>query len=148
MMLSLTFIRIFLHVSAPIVGHHQALAMGPPTSAILADTFIQYLEHKIIYQIFKKHQIIDYYQYVDDIPIIYNEQHTNILSTLDEFNKIHPKIKFAIEQESLNMINYLDLTITKNTKISIQYIYIGNPPLQTPLYPVIHAIPTNTKKQQ
>jgi hypothetical protein len=123
---------------------NDGLAMGAPTSAILADTVIQYLEHKIISQILKKHQIIDYYRYVDDILIIYNEQDTNIQSTLDKFNNIHPKIKFTIEQESLNMIHCLDLTITKNT-IDWHSIYIGNPPLQTPLYPVIHAIPTNSK---
>jgi hypothetical protein len=67
---------------------NDGLAMGAPTSAILADTFIQYPEHTVIYQILKKHQIIDYYRYVDDILIIYNEQHTNIQSTLDEFNII------------------------------------------------------------
>jgi hypothetical protein len=63
--------------------------------------------------ILKKHQIIDYYHYADDILIIYDEQHTNIRNTLDEFNNIHQKIKFTMEQESLNKINYLDLTITK-----------------------------------
>jgi hypothetical protein len=92
---------------------NDGLAMGAPTSAILAETFVQYLEHTVIYQILKKHQIIDYYRYVDDILIIYNEQHTNIHDTLEEFNNIHPNIKFTMEQESLNRINYLDLTITK-----------------------------------
>jgi hypothetical protein len=87
--------------------------MGAPTSAILAETFIQHLEHTIIHKILKKHQIIDYYRYVDDILIIYNEHHTNIDNTLDEFNRIHPKIKFTIEKETQNKINYLDLTLTK-----------------------------------
>jgi hypothetical protein len=87
--------------------------MGAPTSAILAETFIQYLEHIIIYQILKKHLIIDCYRCVDDILIIYNEQYTNIRNTLDEFSNIHHKIKFTMEQESLNKINYRDLTITK-----------------------------------
>jgi hypothetical protein len=83
---------------------NDRLAMGAPTSAILAETFIQYLEHTIIYQILRKHQIIDYYRYVDDILIIYNVQHTN---TLDKFNNIHQKIKFTMEQETLNKINHL-----------------------------------------
>jgi hypothetical protein len=87
--------------------------MGAPTSAILAETFIQYLDHTIIYRILRKHQIIDYYCYVDDILIIYNEQRTNIKNTLDEFNNIHQKIKFTMEQETLNKISHLDLTIIK-----------------------------------
>jgi hypothetical protein len=37
----------------------------------------------------------------------------NIENTLDEFNTIHPKIKFTMEKETQNRINYLDLTITK-----------------------------------
>jgi hypothetical protein len=92
---------------------NDGLAMGAPTSAILAETFVQYLEHTVIYQILKKHQIIDYYRYVHDILIIYNKQYTNIRNTHDEFNNIHHKIKFTMEQKSLNKINYLDLTITR-----------------------------------
>jgi hypothetical protein len=87
--------------------------MGAPTSATLAETFIQHLEHTIIYEILKKHQIIDYYRYVDDILIIYNEHHTNIDNTLNEFNRIHLKIKFTVEKETQNKINCLDVTITK-----------------------------------
>jgi hypothetical protein len=48
----------------------NGLAMGAPTSAILMETFMQYLEHTIIVDILKKYQIIDYYRYVDDILII------------------------------------------------------------------------------
>jgi hypothetical protein len=81
--------------------------MGAPTSAILVETFIQHLEHTIIYQ------IIDYYRYVDDVLIIYNEEYTNIENTLDEFNGIHPKIKFMMERETQNRINYLDMTVIK-----------------------------------
>jgi uncharacterized protein YaaW (UPF0174 family) len=87
--------------------------MGAPTSATLSETFIQHLEHTIIYEILKKHQLIDYCRYVDDILIIYNEHHTNIDNMSDEFNRIHPKIKFTIEKETQNKINYLDLNITK-----------------------------------
>jgi hypothetical protein len=67
---------------------NEGLAMGAPMSAILAETFIQHLEHTTIYPILNEHQIIDYYRYVDDILIIYNEQYTNIENTLDEFNNI------------------------------------------------------------
>jgi hypothetical protein len=48
--------------------------MGAPTSAILAEVFLQYLEHTQIADILKKHQIIDYHRYMDDILIMYNPQ--------------------------------------------------------------------------
>jgi hypothetical protein len=81
--------------------------MGAPTSAIIAETFI-HLEHNELIKILNKHQIIDYHRYVDDILILYNENNT-----------MHPKIKFTMETEKHNTLNYLDLTITnKNNKLT------------------------------
>jgi hypothetical protein len=48
--------------------------MGAPTSAILAEVFLQYLEHRVIAEILNKHQITGYHRYVDNILIIYNTQ--------------------------------------------------------------------------
>jgi hypothetical protein len=48
----------------------DGLAMGAPTSAILSENFIQYLEHNNILKTLQKHKIIDYYRYVDDIVIV------------------------------------------------------------------------------
>jgi hypothetical protein len=90
----------------------EGLAKGAPTSAILAEVFLQYLEHTQIADILKKHHIIDYHRYVDDILIMYNPQKTNISNTLEEFNAIHHKLNFMMEQQSHNKLNYLDLTIT------------------------------------
>jgi nucleoside-specific outer membrane channel protein Tsx len=80
--------------------------MGVPTLAILAEAFIQYLEHTKIIKILDKHQIIDYYRYVDDILIIYNTNTTNIENTLLEFNSIYPSIKFTMEKEVHHTLNY------------------------------------------
>jgi hypothetical protein len=66
-------------------------------SAILAEAYIQHLEHTLVVNILKKNQIKDYHRYVDDILIIYNACTTNINNTLKEFNKLHSKIKFTIE---------------------------------------------------
>jgi hypothetical protein len=76
---------------------NDGLAMGAPTSAILAKTFIQNLKHTIIVDILKKFQIIDYHRYVDNILIIYTCT-TYINNTLEEFHKIHPRIKFTTEE--------------------------------------------------
>jgi hypothetical protein len=50
----------------------NGLAMGASTSAILAETYIQHVEHKQIYPILIKQQITGYFRYIDDILIIYN----------------------------------------------------------------------------
>jgi hypothetical protein len=64
----------------------------------------------------KKRQIIRYFRYVDDILIIYNQNKTNIEETLTEFNKQTTSIKFTIEKEQQNSINFLDLSIHRKKK--------------------------------
>jgi hypothetical protein len=44
--------------------------MGAPTSAVLAEGYIQSMKHKRIYTTLIKHQIIGYFRYVDDILLI------------------------------------------------------------------------------
>jgi hypothetical protein len=46
--------------------------MRAPTSAILAETFIQHMEHK--HTILKTHEIIAHYRHVDDILIIHDQK--------------------------------------------------------------------------
>jgi hypothetical protein len=54
------------------------LAMGAPTSPILARTYIQLVEHKQIYPILIKQQITAYFRYLDDIFMIYDQnKHTS-----------------------------------------------------------------------
>jgi hypothetical protein len=95
----------------------EGLAMGAPTSAILAEIFIQHLEHNDILKILQKRRILDYYRYIDDILIIYNENYTDINNTLADFNVIHPNIQYTIDTQIDNKLNYLDITVenTNNT---------------------------------
>jgi hypothetical protein len=96
----------------------EGLAMDAPTSAILAKTYIQHVEHKQIYPSLIKYQIIGYFRHINDIFIIYNQKKTNIDETLTKFNKQQTNIKFTIEKEEGNSINFLDLTIHhKKTKL-------------------------------
>jgi hydroxymethylpyrimidine pyrophosphatase-like HAD family hydrolase len=85
--------------------------VGAPTSAILAEVYIPYMEHEKLYPILKKHQKIGYFRYVDDILIMYNKNKTNRDETLTEFNKQTTSIKFTIEKEQHNSLNFPDLTI-------------------------------------
>jgi hypothetical protein len=52
----------------------KGLAMGAPSSAILAEIFLQNNEHNEIYKILRKHKIEGYFRYVDDKLIIYDSQ--------------------------------------------------------------------------
>jgi hypothetical protein len=46
----------------------------------------------------------------------YDKRNTNILKTLNDFNNIHPSIKFSIEKEKHKRINYLDFAIHRKNK--------------------------------
>jgi hypothetical protein len=54
---------------------------------------------------------MDYYRYVDNILIIYNEDNANIDDTLTEFNTVHPNIKYTIEKQENNKLNFLGINI-------------------------------------
>ena len=87
--------------------------MGSPLSPILSKIFLQHLEAAHIENIKKQYNIIYYGRYVDDIIIIYNNPTDIGNEILSKFNTIHNNIKFTIEKEEKNSINYLDITIQK-----------------------------------
>jgi hypothetical protein len=91
----------------------QGLAMGAPSSVLLSEIYLQYIEHNQILDLLIKQKIIPYHRYVDDILIVYNTQCTNINNTTDEFNTIHRKVQFSMEAENNNQINFLDLSIVR-----------------------------------
>jgi hypothetical protein len=88
--------------------------MSAPTSPILTETYMLHRKHEHIYPILKKikiKKIMAYFGYVD-ILIIYDQNKTNIEQTLNKFNNLlQPSIKFTVEKELHEEINFLDLTI-------------------------------------
>jgi hypothetical protein len=50
----------------------EGLAMGAPSSAVLSEIYLQYLEHDDIYKTLIKHKIVGYFKFVDDILLIYD----------------------------------------------------------------------------
>jgi hypothetical protein len=101
----------YIEHNGPWHKQNNGLALGA-TSALLSETFMQHLKHTITVDLLKKFQITDYDRYVNDILILYKACTTNINNTLFEFNKVHPRIKFTIEEE-FDKIKYLDISITK-----------------------------------
>jgi len=93
----------------------NGLAMGAPTSSLLSEIYLQYLENTKIFDILASSKIEGYFRYVDDILIIYNEKYTDIEEVRNSFNNITPGLKFTLEPEKDKKLNFLDLTITKTT---------------------------------
>jgi len=78
----------------------NGLAMGAPTSSILSEIYLQFLENTKIFNILKEEKIIGYFRRVDDILlIIYNENITDVNQVLRSFNDITPSLTFTLEQE-------------------------------------------------
>ena len=86
--------------------------MGAPTSSILSEFYLQHLENSKIYDILLNFNIMEYFRYVDDLLVIYNERKTDTEDLLYSFNNIAPN--FAIEKETRGSINFLDLTIHRD----------------------------------
>src|SRR5215475_5775315 len=102
-----------------IYRQHKGLAMGAPSSSILSEVYLQYIEHTAIYDVLLRNQILGYFRYVDDILIVYSHDKTNINEVLKNFNDITPTMQFTIEEENNNQLNFLDFIIKKsNNKIS------------------------------
>jgi len=93
---------------------NEGLAMGAPTSSILSEVYLQYTENTTICELLIKHKVEGYFRYVDDILVIYKDNKTNIHRVLEDFNNLVPSMKFTLEKEQNNKINFLDITITKN----------------------------------
>ena len=85
--------------------------MGAPSPGLIAEMFLQHIEHLHMAHLTHRHRIINYCRYVDDILLIFNSNHTNIQVILDDFNTLHPKLNFTVEAERDHTINYLDISI-------------------------------------
>jgi len=79
-----------------------------------SELFLQQMEHQHLAHLSNKHKIVNYLCYIDDILVIFYSNHTNIQTVLADFNAIHPGLKFTVEIETDNKINYLDITIHRN----------------------------------
>jgi hypothetical protein len=67
--------------------------MGVPTSAIIAETYLQSAENNQIYNLLTKHKIRGYFRYINDILIIYDKRVTQINTIMAiQHNTPHNKI--------------------------------------------------------
>jgi hypothetical protein len=92
----------------------SGLPMGSPLSPLFSDIFMSTIEDKIMNSKFAKLNINFWFRYVDDILAGFIGTERQLNSFLEYINSLHEKIKFTLEIEKENKINFLDLTITKN----------------------------------
>jgi hypothetical protein len=96
-----------------VISQHDGLAMGDPSSGLIAEFFLQHTENTHLARLAHKHRITDYVRYVDDILLIFDPNHSDIQSILTHFNALHPNLHFTAETERNNTINYLHIAIHK-----------------------------------
>ena len=98
-----------------LLSQRDGLAMGAPSSGLIAELFLQHMEHTHLTHLSHKHGIFDCFRYVDDILPIFNPELSDIQSILTDFNTLHPKLHFTAQTERDNTINYLDISIQKTS---------------------------------
>jgi hypothetical protein len=60
-----------------IILQKDGLAMGAPSSSIISEIFLENIKQKLLPFITKKHNLTNYFRYVDDILIVYDTQQTS-----------------------------------------------------------------------
>jgi len=84
----------------------KGLAIGSPTSTIFSEIYLEYIENTAIYDILRHNNITGYFQYVDDILIVYKNNTTNIIDVFSSFNEVMPTLKFTMEKEVDNKLTF------------------------------------------
>jgi hypothetical protein len=109
----------FIHNNTTYI-QQEGLAMGAPSSALISEIFLQYIEFTYLKSIVSKHHITGYFWYVD-ILITFDSTKTELQTILQVFNNIHPKLNFTAELEYNNCLHYLDISINRPpTNFTIQ----------------------------
>lgn len=96
-------------------SQNDGLAMGSPLSEILADIYLNHIESEFIFSDKNKvkDKILFYHRYVDDTLLLFNGNTRQLDKLHNHLNSISPKLKFTLEVEQSNRINFLDLTLEK-----------------------------------
>jgi hypothetical protein len=97
-----------------------------------------------IVHILLQYRFVGYFRYVDDILITYKQNLTNTHKVLVCFNKLTPSLKFTIETETENKINFLDISITWNDD-SLSFSIYRKPTTTDTIIPKGSCNPLRTK---
>ena len=95
---------------------HKGVAMGSPLAPILANIYLKMFEEKTVLCNEFPFKFYYYYRYVDDIFVI-SDRSVDTNKVLTHLNSIDPNLKFKIENEKDNIINFLDITIIRQNSV-------------------------------
>jgi hypothetical protein len=79
--------------------------MGTPTSSIISELYLQYIEHALLYDVLIQNHILGYFCYVDCVLIVYDATLTNIHTVLNIFNTAAAPLQFTIEEQQQKSIS-------------------------------------------
>jgi hypothetical protein len=122
------------------VTQTDGLAIGAPSSSIISEIFLQYIENTHLPHLTQKHRLVNYVRYIDDILLIYDSQHTDLHSILHDFNSLHQNLHFIGEIEQ----NNLDISI-HNTPANIKISIYRKPTFRDIIIPYTSNHPTQHK---
>jgi len=93
----------------------KGLPMGGPLSALLAEVYLQKFvkEHIMCQTNPHRQKILFFCRYVDDCFLSIRATKRQAGVILNHLNKLHPSIKFKMEVEENNVINFLDVKVIK-----------------------------------
>jgi hypothetical protein len=97
--------------------------MGSPISSTIAEFYHQFFEEIDIKLWLESKEIIYYKIYVDDILIIFDQNKTDVKTIMYHKNNTDKHWEFKISEEENNTINYLDLSMHRNTNNINRGIY-------------------------
>ena len=94
--------------------------MGFPLGPTIANIFMSDLEEQNMKKL-EELGIRNWSRFVDDIfTIVKSKEDAYII--LEFLNKLHPNIKFTMEMEEKNTLNFLDIKIEKTPKLIFLYL--------------------------
>ncbi|XP_044762030.1 uncharacterized protein LOC123319226 [Coccinella septempunctata] len=97
----------------------DGVAMGSPVAGAVAQLVLEYFEEKVLLN--SSYRITIFKRYVDDCLIITTED--QIKEIMEVLNNLNNKLKFTLETELDNKINFLDMTIIReNNKIETKML--------------------------
>ena len=91
----------------------EGMAMGSPLGPAFANIFMNALETKFLEECNSSFKPIFYKRYIDDTVAAFQD-HNQAHQFLNYINQTHPSIKFTMDSENNNCLNFLDITVTRS----------------------------------
>lgn len=124
-LLRITLAQNYFTFNGKFYLQEEGLAMGSPLSSILSEIYLNDFENTNIFSESNKFasKIIFYKRYVDDTIVFFNGNIRQLNSFTNYLNSTSPHLKFTLETELNESINFLDLTLIKTNNGMSYKIY-------------------------